>query len=269
MSDELQTLLEPTQIKASKSTYKNLFEQLEFGRFTSIKSGAAPTLYQEVQGKTGVRRYTLPQGTFTVGDHSLMVFVNGQLQRIGEFNDYIEIDSRTIEFTHDDITEDDVIVFRVAGGTSGPSLHESYIAEEGQTVFTLAGSYTTENHSLLVFVNGAFQTVNVDYEETNPKTVTFLEPLEAGDKVTFRVEGLPTIASKYENSVTTNTYDNEGRIIRREVVGDTRVIYEYQYDANGFPQQMTIHEGGYTITTTYTWENGRLVGAEQTVKEVS
>lgn len=262
------TLLDPKQIKPSKPGYESLYEQLEFGRFNSVKSGAAPTLYQELVASQGQRRFTLPQGTFTVGDHSLMVLVNGQMMRVGPDNDYVEIDSRTIEFNFD-LDQDDVVVFRVNGGTSGPLMHESYEATAGQTVFDLASSYAVGNHSLLVFVNGAFQTVDIDYEETSPKRVTFLEPLEEGDLVTFRVEGLPVVVSKYPNQTVISTFDNDGRIIREEITGDVHIVKEFEYDQGGFPSRMIIREGGYTVTKTYTWVNGVCTGIEQSVKEAT
>lgn len=260
------TIIDPRQVEASKPGYENLYEQLEFGRFNSVKSGAAPTLYQEVVATKDQREFAMPQGTFTMGDHSLQVFVNGQLMRIGADNDYIELSSNSIEFTFG-LFADDVVVFRVNGGTSGPNLHEDHIAQNGQTVFNLAGSYAVGNHGLIVFVNGAYQTLDVDYIEDSAKTVVFTTPLEADDLVTFRVEGLPALANKYMNTGITRAYDNDGRIIREETVGDTHIINEYEYDADGLPSRMITREAGFVITKIYTWENGRNTDIQTTVKE--
>ncbi|WP_421021284.1 hypothetical protein, partial [Klebsiella pneumoniae] len=93
-----ETQLDPRQVQPSREGFKSLHDQLEFGRFNSVKSGAAPTMFQEIQSTEGQTVFTLPNGTFTVGDHSLQVFVNGMLMREGKGNDYIEIDNRTIEF---------------------------------------------------------------------------------------------------------------------------------------------------------------------------
>ncbi|WP_422661736.1 hypothetical protein ACK8P5_25620 (plasmid) [Paenibacillus sp. EC2-1] len=249
------TLIDLQQIESSKPGFNNLYEQIEFGRFNSVKSGAAPTVYQEVYASEGQTEFIMPQGSFTLGDHSLQVYVNGQLQRVGFDNDYMEVNSTTIRFNFG-LTADEVVVFRVNGGTSGPSLHENYVAQAGQTIFDLAGSYTTGNHSLVVYVNGAYQTVHEDYDEPSPKRVVFITPLEDGDLVTFRVDGLPSIQSKYQNVVVVNQYDNDNRIIRRETTGDTHIIEEFEYSPEGYPSKMVIREGGYIMTKSYIWVNG-------------
>jgi hypothetical protein len=76
----------------------------------------------------------------------------------------------------------------VSGIGVGGSLHEVYTAFSGQTDFTLAGSYRPGTYELLVYVNGVRQTVNIDYQEIDGKTVRFLTPLEAGDQVLFEVK---------------------------------------------------------------------------------
>jgi hypothetical protein len=260
------TQLHPRQIQPTKEGYASLYEQLEFGRFHSVKSGAAPCLYQEIVATQGQSEFTLVNGTFTVGDHSLQVFVNGQLMRVGSDNDYIEVNSRTIRF-HFGLDEGDVVTFRVNGGTSGPLLHENHIAAKDQTVFTLNGSYETGNNSLLVFVSGAYQTKDVDYVETDSKTVTMLEPLEEGDLVTFRVEGLPTITSKYQNTMRIRRFDNSGRLLREETTGDIHIIKEYEYDADGKPFRMIIRDSGYIVTKTYEWDGDINTAIHEEVQE--
>jgi hypothetical protein len=261
-----ETQLDPRQIKSTKDGFVDLYEQLEFGRFNSVKSGAAPTLYQEIVAEDHQSRFTLPQGIFTVGDHSLQVFVNGQLMREGADNDYIEIDNKTVQFLFG-LVANDIVVFRVNGGTSGPSLHESYRSAAGQTVFNLATGYAAGNHSLVVFVNGAYQTVDEDYLETDANTVTFTDSLEENDLVTFRVEGLPTINSTYKNIHIDRLYDSNNRLIREEAIGDEHILKEYQYDADGRPEKMIITDSGYTIVKTYTWAGRLCTGITESVKE--
>lgn len=260
------TLIDLTQIEPSKEGFENLYEQLEFGRFNSVKSGAAPTLYQEAVAVAGQDLFELPQGTYTLGDNSLQVFVNGQLMRVGADNDYEEIDNKRIQF-HFPLDESDVVVFRVNGGTSGPSLHENYKALDGQTVFTLASGYTTGNNSLIVFVNGAYQTIGDDYIETDAKTVTFVEPLEPNDLVTFRVEGLPSISSKYKNVHIVRQYDTNNQLIYEEFTGDEHITKEYFYGADGRPEKLIIKDSGYTITKTYTWVGNLCVDIVEDVRE--
>ncbi len=265
MKDE--TLIDPSQIKSTKGMYSSLYEQLEFGRFNSVKTGAAPVLFVEMQAADKQQVFSLPGGTFTIGDHSLMVFVNGQLQGEGSQRDYVEVDNRTVRFNHEDLTSYDVVTFRVAGGTSGPALHEIHTATAGQTIFNLASKYTVGNHSLQVFAGGIIQAIEIDYAETDSNTVTFLDNnMDEGDIVIFRVEGLPSIQSKYQSQITTVTYDTEGFLIQRETIGDSRIVEEFEYE-NGAPKRMITHEGGYIITKEYIWADNLCIGIHQTVRE--
>ena len=58
-------------------------------------------------------------------------------------------------------------------------------ATAGQTAFTVGFSYTVGNNSLSVLVNGSKQVVTLNYTETNPTTVTFVDGLNVGDIVEF------------------------------------------------------------------------------------
>lgn len=263
------TLVDPRQIKPTKEGYDTLHDQLEFGRFNSVHSGAAPTMYQEMIAKAGQVLFTLQHGTFVMADFSLQVFVNGQMMRVGVANDYTEIDNKTIQFNFP-LDENDVVVCRVSGGKSGPSLHESYRAVVNQTVFNLVTSFTSGNGSLIIFVNGAYQTIEVDYIEVDGKTIRFLEPLEDKDLVTFRVEGLPSTQTKYGDTHTTRLYSNAHDLLREELIGDgLHVIKEYHRDADGKPEKMTIRDGGHIITRTYTWDGYKCTDIFESIKEGS
>lgn len=50
---------------------------------------------------------------YTVGDNSLMVFINGALQLVGEANDYVETDNLTITF-NSPLQAGDIVILRVA-----------------------------------------------------------------------------------------------------------------------------------------------------------
>ena len=261
------TLIDPRQIKPTKEGYENLNEQLEFGRFNSVLTGAAPTLFEEFVSQEGQRLFKLTASTYIVGDHSLQVFVNGQLMRVGLDNDYIEVDNTHIEFCFG-LDKDDVVVLRVNGGKSGPSLHEIYRAVDGQVDFTLASSYSTDNDSLLVFINGAYQTLGIDYNEVDSKNVQMIEPLEENDIVVFRVEGLPAEMSSIKSVVVNRTFDSRNHIIKEETVGDgVHIIQEYYRDANGRPERCVIRQSGFTTTKTYIWENDNCIRIEVNVVE--
>lgn len=263
------TLVDPRQIRPTKEGYENLNDQLEFGRFNSVHSGAAPTMYQEMIATKNQSRFTLPQGTFVIGDYSLQVFVNGQLMREGIDNDYTEINNKTIEFNFG-LDAGDTLVCRVNGGKSGPSVHESYRAVAGKTVFNLATSFTTGNDSLVVFVNGAYQTIDVDYIEVDGKTVRFIEGLEDLDLVTFRVEGLPSTNTQYGNTHTERLYGNSQDLLREEMTGDgLHIIKEYHRGADGKPEKMVVRDGGHIITRTYTWDGHKCTDIFEEIREGS
>jgi hypothetical protein len=73
-------------------------------------------------------------------------------------------------------------------GMSVPFFQE-FTATEGQTEFTLSTNYNMGSNSLKVYLNGIYQDLNVDYEETFANEVTFNSPLFSGDWVLFRIEG--------------------------------------------------------------------------------
>jgi len=67
------------------------------------------------------------------------------------------------------------------------TVQESFVATQGQTVFTLATeTYTPGSLNLDVYVNGVHQDTG-DYAETSESVVTFGEGLESGDKVLFKI----------------------------------------------------------------------------------
>lgn len=261
------TLIDPRQIKPTKEGYENLNEQLEFGRFNSVLTGAAPTLFEEFVSAEGQRLFKLTASTYILGDHSLQVFVNGQLMREGQDNDYIEVDNQHIEFNFG-LDKDDVVVLRVNGGKSGPSLHEIYRAAEGQLDFTLASSYSTGNDSLVVFINGAFQTIGIDYIEVDSKNVQMVEPLEEDDIVVFRVEGLPAEMSSMKSVIVNRTFDSRKKLIKEETIGDgLHIVQEYYRDANGRPERCVIRQSGFTTTKTYVWDGNNCIRIEENVVE--
>lgn len=62
------------------------------------------------------------------------------------------------------------------------------VATAGQTVFTLADSYPSNQSAIAAYVNGLrMEGAAVDFTETSDTTVTFSRPLAAGDSVIFVV----------------------------------------------------------------------------------
>lgn len=76
-------------------------------------------------------------------------------------------------------------------GMSVPFFQE-FVADNNQSYFVLDTDYTMGNNSLKVFLNGMYldESETGSYVEINKNTVKFNEPLVAGDKVIFRIEGV-------------------------------------------------------------------------------
>ena len=58
-------------------------------------------------------------------------------------------------------------------------------ATAGQTAFTVGFTYTVGDNSLNVLVNGCKQITTLNYTETSPTVVTFVDGLNVGDIVEF------------------------------------------------------------------------------------
>ena len=87
-------------------------------------------------------------------------------------------------------------------GSNFISQEEVQTATQGQTQFSLTTiTYTPGINSLVVFVNGSKQLVNVNYTETSSVVVTFTSGLNAGDVVDFYAS-LPASAQNMSNAVT-------------------------------------------------------------------
>lgn len=74
------------------------------------------------------------------------------------------------------------------GGTSalspGRIVRESVVGTSGQTVIPLTTfTYTPGTDDLMVYINGTLQDL-VDYAETSETSITLVEGLVAGDRVT-------------------------------------------------------------------------------------
>lgn len=75
------------------------------------------------------------------------------------------------------------------GGSGGLGYLDEYaVAAANQQVFDLTRiSYTPGTGNLSVYVNGQLAYRDLDYIETSPTQVQFVEPLPAGAEVLFRV----------------------------------------------------------------------------------
>ena len=62
-------------------------------------------------------------------------------------------------------------------------IYTKQVVEDTQSVFKTDKPYALGLHSLSVYVNGMYATVDDQYKEVDPLTIEFLEPLEDGDTV--------------------------------------------------------------------------------------
>lgn len=86
-------------------------------------------------------------------------------------------------------------------GSNFVSQEEVQTATQGQTIFTLTTiTYTPGINSLVVFVNGSKQLVNINYIETSSSVVTFASGLNVGDVVDFYAS-LPASTQNLSNAV--------------------------------------------------------------------
>jgi hypothetical protein len=70
-------------------------------------------------------------------------------------------------------------------GLAGAGQSGYLTATQTQTVCTVPFTYLLSANSLKVYVNGSKQVNTLNYNETNPTTVTFLSGLNVGDIVEF------------------------------------------------------------------------------------
>jgi len=91
-------------------------------------------------------------------------------------------------------------------GSNFVSQEEVQTATQGQTQFSLTTiTYTPGINSLVVFVNGSKQLVNVNYTETSSSVVTFTSGLNVGDVMDFYAS-LPASAQNTSNAATVSYY---------------------------------------------------------------
>jgi hypothetical protein len=186
------------------------------------------------------------------------------------------------------------IYHRDITGQNITSLHEEYIAENGQTTFRLQNPYPMGNNALEVYVNGILQSVGRDYLEIDNYTVQFTEPLigndptgEGADIVTFRVavgaydnhdmklvrriDVLEKVNNpKVKSHEVEYVYDENGRLVEEIYTGFGYHTVEYSYYPDG-KKQMVITTTDTTITTEEFWYNddGTIARRKVTVSEVA
>ena len=111
---------------------------------------------------------------------------------------------------------------KTIGQSGGLQTITKQVATAGQTVFTLADSYPSNQSAIAAYVNGLrMEGAAVDFTETSDTTVTFSRPLAAGDSVIFVVGSEVTGSGPGAVSLATGSNVGSGAgLLFRDVTDD-------------------------------------------------
>ena len=134
--------------------------------------------------------FTLNDFQYSLGTGSLMVFVSGIAQRPG--TDFYETSVSSFTLSTP-VTAGTIVlamgmveVSAVLDQTTG--MVETYEAAGGETLLFIAGfSYTPGSDRLQIFRNGLLQQLVEDYTETSSNSITLIDSLSIGEKITFMI----------------------------------------------------------------------------------
>lgn len=166
------------------------------------------------------------------------------------------------------------------------TLFEEYTATEGQVIFPLVDIYPMGNNAIQVYVNGIYQSIFKDYNEIDNRTIQFLEGLEAGDTVTFRVaagawdEHDRTLVSRMdlmEDVVYSDEWGSIPELAQRvdtlETVAGVQANYtiEYVYDNGKLEQEVykDLQTDVILRTVDYTYDDAGRKLTETTARDGS
>src|SRR3989304_8260682 len=147
--------------------------------------------------------------TFELDTWKLMVYVNGQLQRLNA--DYVEVDNTTVMFNYE-LNEDDTIETHIVSDTIYDS---TYIYAANQQIVNVT-PFVPGKGLLMVYVNGQLQRLNKDYIEANTSSIKFNYKLNISDWVFVR-QYVPAVDSPEVG----NPIDPDRQLITIDEVNDT------------------------------------------------
>lgn len=134
---------------------------------------------QKVTALNGQREIKLNEA-YIPSANMLQVMVNGLVQGMGEYLDYMEIDEETIRFNYD-LEDGEVVIITCIVGLYNWS--ETFIALRNQTAFVLKNPYIIDRNDILVYENGMLLLPQEDYLEVNGRTIHFVEPPHEGSTI--------------------------------------------------------------------------------------
>ncbi len=167
----------------SNSNFYRRYDFTSFALQQSFEIGTARVFRQETVLSEGQTTVTLAS-PYTIGSGDLLIWWNGLLQKRGD--DYTETSQTTIELI-EEAEEDDVIIALIfdSAGANTIFTKEEQVATQDQQEFELEYTYRVGQNHLLVYLNGQLQEVDSDYVEIDVNTIELLDPLDAGEKLTF------------------------------------------------------------------------------------
>ncbi len=163
-------------------------EPVTYGQFTGPQtpSDFDRTVVENHVGSDAVAdKFTLALTSYSPGLQNLSVYINGVRQLNSTYTETspteitfgtTPVDTDEYTFVVNEVNVDNDF-YRDAGGRS---LVESFVATAGQTVITLANTYTQYINNVSVYRNGVRQS---DFLETSPSSITLTDPASAGDEI--------------------------------------------------------------------------------------
>ena len=163
-------------------------EPVTYGQFTvpQTPSEFDKTVVENQVGSDAVSdKFTLTLTSYSPGLQNLSVYINGVRQLNSTYTETspteitfgtTPVDTDEYTFVVNEVNVDNDF-YRDAGGRS---LVESFVATAGQTVITLANTYTQYINNVSVYRNGVRQS---DFVETSPSSITLTDPASAGDEI--------------------------------------------------------------------------------------
>ena len=163
---------------------KNIFDGGSWGAITGGGGGAATYTRGSGTGNGVLQLFSTP--TYTVGNDSLLVYVDGVLMQ--NTSDYAETDSFHVTFVNAP-ANGAALSFLVGTPYSGPvsTFGMGYATGDGTVGPYTTPAYTTGTHALMVFDDGVLMKIGVDYTETTGSSVTFTSARTIGASLSFMV----------------------------------------------------------------------------------
>ncbi len=171
--------------------FDNLGKPLAGGKIYTYVAGSSTTLQTTYSNSIGSVSNSNPILLDSSGKLTTAIWLDDS-----KLYNFVLTDS-----TNTVVTSVDNVSSSAANSNASAVIVESQTATAGQTVITLANSYTPGSNNLELSINGLIKIKGVNYIETNANTVTMLSALSAGDKIYTRVFSVADVVYATASSV--------------------------------------------------------------------